>query len=94
MEQILTKHKNRYKVFQVLPMNNVHPYFSLKNLGENVRIIHNRIWNCSHHAVHYISVTYFTAASLYLVPPHIRSGPHRRRSSLFKPALALGLKSL
>ena len=25
---------NRYKVFQVLSMFNVHPYFSLKNLGK------------------------------------------------------------
>ena len=26
---MITKHKNRYKVFQVLPMYNVHSYFSL-----------------------------------------------------------------
>ena len=29
----MTKHKNRYTVFQELPMYNAHPYFSLKNLG-------------------------------------------------------------
>ena len=28
----------------VLPMYNVHPYFSLKNLGKNVYIIHSKIW--------------------------------------------------
>ena len=37
------KHKNRYEVFQVLPMYNVHPYFSLKNLGKNVRFICSKI---------------------------------------------------
>ena len=34
MQQLITKHKNRHKVFQVLPMYNMHPYFSLKNLGK------------------------------------------------------------
>ena len=43
MLQIITKHKNRYKVFQALPMYNAHPYFSLKNLGKNVHIIHGKI---------------------------------------------------
>ena len=28
----------------VLPMCNTHPYFSLKNLGKNVRIIHGKKW--------------------------------------------------
>ena len=28
----------------VLPMYNVHPYFSLKNLGKKVSIIHGKIW--------------------------------------------------
>ena len=27
MLEIITKHKNGYKVFHVLPMYNVHPYF-------------------------------------------------------------------
>ena len=27
----------------VLPMYNAHPYFSLKNLGKNVRIVHGKI---------------------------------------------------
>ena len=27
----------------VLPMYNAHPYFSLKNLGKNVHIIHSKI---------------------------------------------------
>ena len=35
MWQIITKHKDRYKVFQALPMCNVHPYFSLQNLGKS-----------------------------------------------------------
>ena len=34
MYQITTKHKNRYKVFQVSPLYNAHPYFSIKNLGK------------------------------------------------------------
>ena len=28
----------------VLPMYNVYPYFSLKNLGKNVHIIPGKIW--------------------------------------------------
>ena len=28
----------------IIPMYNVHPYFSLKNLGKKVRIIHSKIW--------------------------------------------------
>ena len=28
----------------VLPMYNVHPYFSLKTLGKRVSIIHSKIW--------------------------------------------------
>ena len=40
MEQIITKHKHRHKVFQALPMCNAHPYFSLKNLGNKVHITH------------------------------------------------------
>ena len=36
MWQIITKHKNRYKVFQAVPMYNVHPYFLLKNLGKKM----------------------------------------------------------
>ena len=28
------KHKNGYKVFQALPMYNVHPYFSLRKFGQ------------------------------------------------------------
>ena len=28
----------------VLPMYNVHPYFSLKNLGQTMLIIHSKIW--------------------------------------------------
>ena len=38
------KHKNRYKVFQVLPLYNVYPYFPLKNLGKKVSIRHGKIW--------------------------------------------------
>ena len=34
MLQIITKHRNRYKVFQILLKYNAHPYFSLKNLGK------------------------------------------------------------
>ena len=36
MYQIITEHKNRHKVFWVLPMYNAYPYFSLQNLGKNV----------------------------------------------------------
>ena len=44
MSQIITKHKNRYKVFQILLMYNACPYFSLKNLGNKVHVIqHNMI---------------------------------------------------
>ena len=31
---IITKHKNRYKVFQVLPIYNVHPYISPQKFGQ------------------------------------------------------------
>ena len=44
MQQITTKHKNRYKVFQVLPMYNAHPYFSLEYSGKKLHITHGKIW--------------------------------------------------
>ena len=52
MKHIITKHKIRYKVQEILcthnklvtiPMYNGHPYFSLKNLGKKC-IIHGKIW--------------------------------------------------
>ena len=33
----------------VLPMCNVHPYFSLKNLDQKVCIIHGKIWDSQRH---------------------------------------------
>ena len=30
-------------ILGILPMYNVHPYFSLKNLGKNMHIIHCKI---------------------------------------------------
>ena len=43
MKEIITKHKNKYKVFQLLPIYNVHLYFFLKNLGKKMHIIHGKI---------------------------------------------------
>ena len=57
MSQIITKHKNRYKVQEILtrikniyidtelllPMYNAHPYFSLKNLGKSMCILLGKI---------------------------------------------------
>ena len=40
----------------VLPMYNVHLYFSLTNLGKNVCIIHSKIWVHMAHTVIYFVI--------------------------------------
>ena len=35
MQQIITKHKNRYKVFRALPIHNTHPYFPPQKLSKS-----------------------------------------------------------
>ena len=54
---MITKHKNRYKVFQVLPMYNVHPYFSLKNLDKK-SVPYTRQNMVSHLFVHSFNQTW------------------------------------
>ena len=41
---MITKHKNRHKVFEVIPTYNEHPFCSLKNWGKKVHIVHSKIW--------------------------------------------------
>ena len=39
-----TWHYYAHGMYHYIPMYNVHPYFSLKNLGKKVLIIHGNIW--------------------------------------------------
>ena len=46
LHNIVTKDKNRYKLFQVLPMYNAHSHCSFKNLGKKVHYTWQNIVGC------------------------------------------------
>ena len=43
--EVIKNKQSWYNTELVLPMYNARPYFSLKNLGTEVRVMHGKIWS-------------------------------------------------